>query len=164
VTSTPFVSSSVGRVTFGNTVLYLTNPTASDGISAFVLNSDLTAAGGLMILQQSLGFSPAASIRLFFGSLGMTDANASNQIGTAGTLPNSTGSSIAFGGATDQNGATATNILSSSTFADSVTVSSSNGAITASDGNGGNIVGIANGNAMYFIDETGDAAVTVVQQ
>jgi hypothetical protein len=164
VTSTAFAPSSVGRFTFGNTVLYLANPTASDGLAGFVLTNDNTTTNGLMIPQSSFGFSPGGNGRFLFGSVNMADANVRNQIGVAGAVPNSTGSSVMFGGATDQNAATATNILSSSSFLTTLTVSSTNGAVTGSDGNGGNIVGIANGNSMFYIDETGDAAVTTVAQ
>ena len=164
VASTAVSPSAVGRFTFGNVVLYLTNPTASDGIAAFVLTTDLTTTGGIMVGQQGLGFSPTGNGRFFFGSVMMADANARNQIGVGGTVVPTSGTNVAFGGATDQNAATATNVLASSGFLDTFTVSSTNGAATASDGNGGMIVGIANGDSMFYIDENGDAAVTWVEQ
>jgi IPT/TIG domain-containing protein len=164
VASAAVTPSAVGRFTFGNVVLYLTNPTASDGIAAFVLSTDLTTTGGIMVGQQSFGFSPTGNGRFFFGSVVMADANARNQIGVGATVVPSSGTNVAFGGATDQNAATAANVLASSGFLDNFTVSSSNGAATASDGNGGTIVGIANGNSMFYIDESGDAAVTWVEQ
>jgi hypothetical protein len=164
VASTAFNPSPVGRFTFGNDVLYLTNPTASDGVSAFVVTTDITVTGGIMVEQQSDGFSANGNGEFFFGSIAMADANVRNQIGVGGTVQPSSGSTLSFGGVTDQNAATATNILSTSSFLNTLTISSTNGAITASDGNGGSIVGLASGNAMFYIDETGDATLTWVEQ
>jgi hypothetical protein len=164
VAGAPFEASRVGRFTFGNTVLYLTNPSVSELPAAFVVTTDLSVAEGLMVAQQSFKFSPSGNGRFFFGSDEMAHANVRNQIGVAGAVPNSSGSSVLFGGATDQNAATATNVLSSSTFLTTLAISSTNGAASGSDANGAAIVGLADGNAMFYIDETGEAVVTVVEQ
>jgi IPT/TIG domain len=161
--STPFVVSAVGRFTFGNKVLYLTNPAVGNTIAAFVVGTDTAATGGLMVAQGATTLSATGNGRFFFGTVFMADNNVQNTAGVAGLLSASGGTSDTVTGAFDQS-SSASPFLSSATFPNTLFTVGTAGAVTATDSGAKAIVGVADGNALFFIDENGDAAITVVEQ
>lgn len=166
-----FAVSSAGRLTFtsgdSNFVFYLTNPTVADTIAGFAVSTDTTttaALGGQVLVEQSAAFSVSGNASYEFGSFNMGDNTVDNQIGVAAVIEggNPLGSGDTINGAVDQSGESG---LTSSVLNDLLFSFNNQGAITnTTDGSGNTIMGFADGDAMFFIDESGAAAVNVVQQ
>ena len=112
-----------------------------------------------MVAAQSAVFSPAGNGRYFLGTVTSGDATVKNQVGVAGVISGNGGQSDTIGGAKDQSAPTGL-----STFTFSNTLSFSGGVSSGSDGAGGTIIAIADGTALFFIDETGAAAIVTVEQ
>jgi hypothetical protein len=160
-----YAISSAGRLTFTsgttNLVLYLTNSTAGDSIAAFAIDTTNEAIGGNLITQGSAAFSASGNGSFHFGTAQMGDNTVQNDVGVAGTQVSGSGTSDKISGVEDQSGPTG---LGESTFTNTAFTLSATGAITATDSGGHPIVGFADGGALFFIDESGSAAVNVVQQ
>ena len=161
--STPYVASAVGRFTYGNYVLYLTNPAVGNNIAAFVVGTDANATGGNMVVQAATTLSASGNGTLFFGTVFMADNNVQNETGVVGLVSGGAGTSDTVSGAVDLSG-TASPFLASGTFVNEVFTVGANGATTATDSGGKPIVGVADGSALFFIDESGDASITVAEQ
>ena len=110
-----------------------------------------------MVVAQSAVFSPAGNGRYFLGTVTSGDATVKNQVGVAGVISGNGGQSDTIGGAKDQSAPTGL-----STFTFSNTLSFSAGVSSASDGAGGTIIAIADGTALFFIDETGSAGSAAI--
>ena len=165
---TAFTAAANGRFTFGLSsnpeVVYLTDPTVAESIAGFIVRAagDNNATEGLMVVAQSAVFSPAGNGRYFLGTVTSGDATVKNQVGVAGVISGNGGQSDTIGGAKDQSAPSGL-----STFTFSNTLSFSGGASSGSDGAGGTIIAIADGTALFFIDETGSAgsaAILVAEQ
>ena len=161
--STPFVASAIGRFTFGTNVLYLTNPAVGKMIAAFVVGTDSAATGGLMVAQGDATLSASGNGRFFFGTVSMADSNVQNTAGVIGLLSANGGTTDTVASAFDQS-STSSPFLASGTFTNQAFTIGTAGAATAVDEGGKPIVGLADGTALFFIDESGDAAITVVEQ
>jgi hypothetical protein len=161
--STPYVASAVGRFTYGNYVLYLTNPAVGNNIAAFVVGTNANATGGNMVAQAATTLSASGNGAFFFGTVFMADDNVQNETGVVGLLSGGAGTSDTVSGAVDLSG-TASPFLASGTFVNEAFAVGANGATTATDSGGKPIVGVADGTALFFIDENGDAALTVAEQ
>jgi IPT/TIG domain len=162
---TAFAAAANGRFTFGtganSRVVYLTDPTVAASIAGFIFGGpgDNNANEGLMVAAQSAVFSPAGNGRYFLGTVTSGDATVKNQVGVAGVISGNGGQSDTIGGAKDQSAPSGL-----STFTFSNTLLFSGGVSSGSNGAGGTIVAIADGTALFFIDETGAAAIVTVEQ
>ena len=160
-----FAAAANGRFTFGaganSQVVYLTDPAVAATIAGFAVRGpgDNNATEGLMVAAQSAVFSPAGNGRYFLGTVTSGDATLKNQVGVAGVISGNGGQSDTIGGAKDQS---APSGLSTVTFSN--TLSFSGGVSSGSNGAGGTIVAIADGTALFLIDETGAAAIVTVEQ
>ena len=144
-------------------MLYLTNPAVGNNIAAFVVGADANATGGNMVVQAATTLSASGNGTFFFGTVFMNDNEGQNGAGVVGLLSGGAGTSDTVSGAVDLSG-TASPFLSSGTFVNELFTVGANGATTATDSGGNPIMGVADGSALFFIDESGDASITVAEQ
>ena len=128
-----------------------------------MVGTDAHATGGELVVQAATTLSASGNGTFFFGTVLMADNNVVNQTGVVGLLSGGGGTSDTVSGAVDQS-ATASPFLASGTFVNEVFTVGANGATTATDSGGKPIVGVADGGALFFIDESGDASITVAEQ
>lgn len=161
---TSFDVSAQGRITFGNdnSVIYLTTPTAADNIAGFVAGAgtDTSAYSGLLVVQTATTVTPEL---YFFGNASQADASVVAESGVTVITGSSSASNMS--GILDENQGSG---LSSLTFANVGFSFSALGLGTATDSAGDTYVGIADGTALFLIEENTvaqrSASVIIVQQ
>jgi hypothetical protein len=169
-----YLVSTAGRVTFGNNsnlVVYLTDPTVASSIAGFVVGIDASkpeAYSGLLISQQATKLSAGS---YFMGTSDILDNTVPSFVGAVG-VQTTTQAPITstLGGAADlsQVGGLSSTTFSNESFNFTMFATPSLGTFTDAAGN--TLVGIADGTALFYMQETtagtptDPAAIVVIDQ